>query len=112
MIQKIRYPKFFEGTQFRLKDLFSIEIQSVHPKKYTSKFLTEEVDQNIRKIQWVPYESHVKVHVLKPNGIITHGCAENTILDLPIGTIMQFERYGYVKIQKIENKEIFCYFTH
>jgi glutamyl-tRNA synthetase len=109
---EVRFPKISGGSQFRLKDLFTIEVQSVHPKKYNAKFLTEEVEQSIRKIQWVPYESHVKVHVLKPEGVITHGCAENTVLSLPVGTILQFERYGYVKIQKIEKNEIYCYFTH
>lgn len=109
---KVRYPKISVGTKFRLKDLFTIEVQSVHPKKYNANFLTEEVEQNIRKIQWVPYNDHVKVHVLKPTGEVTLGRAENTVLNLPIGTILQFERYGYVKVQKIENNEMYCYFTH
>jgi glutamyl-tRNA synthetase len=109
---KVRYPKISAGTQFRLKDLFTIEVKSVHPRKYAASFLTEDVRQSDRKIQWVPYDSNVKVHILKPNGEITHGRAENTVLNLAIGTILQFERYGYVKVQKIEKNEVYCYFTH
>ncbi len=109
---KVRYPKFTSGTQFRLKDLFSIQIESTHPKKYTATFLTEDVDQNIRKIQWVPYTGNIKVHVLRPDGTTTHGRAENTVQTLPPGTILQFERYGFVKIQKYVNNELYCYFTH
>ncbi|MBN2154728.1 MAG: glutamate--tRNA ligase [Candidatus Lokiarchaeota archaeon] len=109
---KVRYPKFSEGTRFRLKDLFTVEIQSVHPKKFEARFLTEKVEPSIRKIQWVPYESNVKVHVLKPTGVITHGKAENTIKTVKPGTIMQFERYGYVKMQKSQKNGLYCYFTH
>ncbi|TFG21116.1 MAG: glutamate--tRNA ligase [Promethearchaeota archaeon] len=109
---KVRFPKISVGSQFRLKDLFTIEVQSVHPKKYNAVFLTEEAEKSIRKIQWVPHASNIKVHVLKPDGIVMHGRAENTIKSLPLGTILQFERYGYVKIQKIEKNEVYCYFTH
>jgi len=109
---EIRYPQITKGTQFRLKDLFTIEIQSVHSKKVNAIFLTENLDPSIRKIQWVPYDSNIVVHVLKPTGEITQGKAENTIKFLPIGKIVQFERYGYVKIQKKQKNEIYCYFTH
>lgn len=109
---EVRYPKIAVGSEFRLKDLFTVRVQAVHPKKFGAQYRTEEVDPSIRKIQWVPYDSHVKVHVLKPDGQMTIGCAENAISSLPIGTILQFERYGYVKVQKFEKNEMYCYFTH
>ena len=110
-------------TQRALSHNFSLEEKSRREQMILNKdfyygkqeqqlsLVNEDVDPAIRKIQWVPYESNVKVHVLKPDGQVTHGRAENTIKTLLLGTVLQFERYGYIKIQKIEKNEIYCYFT-
>ena len=111
---KVRFPKMKKGDIFRLKDLFTVKINEITPKgsKIKANFLTEEVEKNIRKIQWVPKKNNCSVRILKPDGQITEGSAELNIKALPISTVLQFERYGYVKI--IENRQdyIYCYFSH
>ena len=111
---KIRFPKMKKGDVFRLKDLFTVKIDEIKPNgsKICATFLTEEVEKNIRKIQWVPKKSNCTVKILKPDGKITEGSAELNMKSLPISTVLQFERYGYVRI--IENRQdyIYCYFSH
>lgn len=111
---KVRYPQMIKGTQFRLKDLFTVEIDEINGSfdNIRAHFLTEEFDQDIRKIQWVPANDYVDVKVLKPNGIVMKGLAESNVGGLEVGSIIQFERYGYVKINTIQENEIKCYFAH
>ncbi|MHA1729105.1 MAG: glutamate--tRNA ligase [Promethearchaeota archaeon] len=111
--KKIRYPNMQKGDIFRLKDLFTIKIQDIDfdTGAIKSQFLIEEMNHNIRKIQWVPSENNCKVKVLKPNGTVLEGLAESTIRTLPVSTVFQFERYGFVKIRKIETNYIYCYYT-
>ena len=103
-----------KGDTFRLKDLFTVKIDEIKPNgsKISATFLTEEVEKNIRKIQWVPKKGNCSVKILKPDGKITEGSAELNIKPLPVSTVLQFERYGFVKI--IENRQdyIYCYFSH
>lgn len=113
----IRYSELKKGDIFRLKDLFTIQLEDVNVKNtpqplIKAKFLTKEHDQEIRKIQWVPKNDFVVVKVLKPNGVIMQGYAESNIKDLKVGEVIQFERYGYVKIREIKPDFIYCYFAH
>ena len=74
--------------------------------------LTEEVEKNIRKIQWVPEKDNCLVKILKPDGKIIEGFAELSIKSLPISTVLQFERYGFVKIKENRRDYVYCYFSH
>ncbi|MHA1338682.1 MAG: glutamate--tRNA ligase [Promethearchaeota archaeon] len=113
---KIRYPQMKEGDIFRLKDLFTIELTKVDLKSsepyLESKYLTSELDKHIRKIQWVPKNDYIKADVLKPNGIVMHGYAESNVKNLKKGDIIQFERYGFVRIQNISERGVYSYYTH
>jgi len=105
-----------EGDTFRLKDLFTVEVEKIYLNTKESylevKFFTTKMDKNIKKIQWIPKNDFVNASVLKPNGIIMRGYAESNVKNLKIGDIIQFERYGFVKIQRISDKEIYSYFAH
>jgi hypothetical protein len=85
----IRYSELKIGDIFRLKDLFTIQIEDISINKtdkplIKAKFLTKEHDQEIRKIQWVPKNDYCVVKVLKPNGIIMQGFAESNVEDLKL----------------------------
>ncbi len=100
------------GLNIRLKDGFNVSIESIDPnKEIISKYLSNEM-QNFRKIQWIPTENHVEVSVLRPEGFFTNGFGESAIKSLNIDQIIQFERYGFVRIKKIDKEKISCYFVH
>jgi len=52
------------------------------------------------------------VKVLKLDGLISNGYGEINLLNIPMNKTIQFERYGFVNPIKLENNELFCYFTH
>ncbi len=73
------------------------------------------VEDNLKapKIQWIPVEEKVKVIVYKPNGLEIEkyeGFAEKSLENEPVGTVVQFERFGFVRIEE-KGEIIKCVFT-
>ncbi|MCM2325513.1 MAG: glutamate--tRNA ligase [Candidatus Woesearchaeota archaeon] len=64
-------------------------------------------------IQWLPKEEkNVKVQVRMPDNSIKEGLAEASISSLKIGDIVQFQRFGFVKLDKIEKDRLVFWFTN
>lgn len=99
---------------FRLKDLMNVQVKSLDLKKklIQGTFHSKELNREYSIIQWVPDESKIKVKVLKPDGFISNGLGEINLKKIPINTPIQFERYGFVNPIKLENDELYCYYTH
>ncbi|MFX0186484.1 MAG: glutamate--tRNA ligase [Candidatus Hodarchaeota archaeon] len=102
------------GQIIRLKDLINIHILSVDlaEKKIKASYHSLKLNREFSIIQWVPKEEKIKVTVLKPDGTSSIGYGEINLLKIPMNKTIQFERYGFVNPIKIENNELFCYFTH
>ena len=91
--------------------MFNIKIQEVGDPLVVS-YVSDELLPNVRKIQVVPAESNIKVEVLQPSGEITKGFGEMNLKNLDPNTSVQFERYGYVNLRKIQKDYVFGYFTN
>ncbi len=102
-IAKSDFERFY-GTEIRLKDLYNIKLD-------TSGEFTSQPNKKIQKIQWVS-KSAVKTEILMPDGTVVKGVAEPNIKKLKVGAIIQFERFGFCKLdRKLKTKQVFC-FTH
>ncbi|HEY9246057.1 MAG TPA: glutamate--tRNA ligase, partial [Candidatus Methanoperedens sp.] len=62
-----------------------------------------------RIIHWVPPDG-IRVRVLSPDGEIT-GLGERGILS-ELDKVVQFERFGFVRIDSAREDEVVAYFTH
>jgi glutamyl-tRNA synthetase len=96
------------GDLFRLKDLYNIRITG----QGTAEFAGHEIE-TIKKgggriIHWAPVDG-IPVKVLTPDGEIT-GTGEAGIAT-EVDNVVQFERFGYVRIDSA-NSEVVAYFTH
>ena len=110
-----------DGEIFRLKDLYNVELIR---KKELVKGIYHSVDliDNSKKIQWTPSEK-ISLTVYIPQLLFIDDCynpesleevygfAESDIGKLDSGTIVQFERFGFVRIIH-ENGNHIGYFTH
>ncbi len=96
-----------ERGKVRLKDLCNVEI--VHGKgKYIGNDLAI-LKEKVKIINWVPdYARPCEVHM--PDGIIKEGYAE-PLPDSEIGRPVQFERFGFVHIEKVSPKVV-AYYSH
>lgn len=94
-----------EGEIIRLKDLLNFKLTSKEPLE--GNFESFEL-KDVAKIHWVSADP-VEVEVLTPDGESDIGYAEPEVAQLPEGEIIQFERYGFVRIDKPEPVIKACY---
>jgi len=111
-----------ESSVFRLKDLFNVSVTSVENGTVFGTYAGKELIADSLKVQWVT-DDHVPLTVLVPDILFQDdifnekslqkitGYAEPAITHLANGEIVQFERFGFVRIEK-NNKEILACFTH
>jgi len=98
------------GSMIRLKDLCNIEIKETSPLRAELIDLSPETAKRLklRIIHWAPVDG-IPVRVLGPERIDT-GIGEHGISD-ELDRIVQFERYGFVRIDSV-GEEVVAYFAH
>jgi len=102
--------KFEKGSKFRLKDLYNVVVLEKNDDMIKGEYAGDEL-LPIPKIQWVT-EEHYEIEVIIPhlpfkNGefdenslVIKGGYVEKNIDEIKHGEIVQFERFGFVRIEK------------
>ncbi|MFB6089141.1 MAG: glutamate--tRNA ligase [Candidatus Aenigmatarchaeota archaeon] len=96
----------FSGQKIRLKELYNIELSN------SGKCIGDGIVQEMPKIQWVPVEEKIHAKVKMPDGSVVSGAVENTVLEEDIGSVVQFERFGFVRIDQKNDSSVMCYFSH
>ncbi|RLF94684.1 glutamate--tRNA ligase, partial [Thermococci archaeon] len=106
--------------EIRLKDLYNVKILEIGDK-IVGEYVGENL-KNIKKLQWVP-EEYCNVEILVPDLLFiddklnpdslktVYGVAEKNIESLCIGEIIQFERFGFCRLDE-KNKVYKFIFTH
>ncbi|MGC8581013.1 MAG: glutamate--tRNA ligase [Thermoplasmata archaeon] len=96
------------GEVIRLKDFVNVLVSQ------EGNVLTFDSWENkkIPRIQWVSKGHELPCNVIYLNGSTKKGLVEECIKDRKIDTVVQFERYGFVKIDSISKLEISVWFTH
>ncbi len=106
------FAKLKQGQRIRLKFLYDVEIEQIEPLVAN---VVETPAEDVPIIQWAPSEG-IKVVVKKPDGT-DEGIGEPLIAS-ELGNVVQFERYGFVRIDSVvekeegKEKEVVAYFTH
>jgi len=88
--------KMEPGGAFRLKDLMNVRIVKMGAEIEGRYGGTEISD--LPKVQWVSGGA-VRVEVLKPDGTLETGLAEPAVAGIKAGSVIQFERYGFVRVE-------------
>jgi glutamyl-tRNA synthetase len=104
---KVHVPKEdFEklrGKEVRLKDFCNLVLDR------RATFLSME-NRGIPKIQWVAHG--VNGHVVMPDGSESRGLAEPAVAFLKVDDVVQFERFGFSRIDRVTKSEVHAYFAH
>jgi glutamyl-tRNA synthetase len=93
----------FRGMEVRLKDFCNVVLDR------RAKFLSME-NRDIPKIQWVAHG--VNGHVVMPDGSESRGLAEPMVASLKVDDVVQFERFGFARIDRVTKSEVHAYFAH
>jgi glutamyl-tRNA synthetase len=105
-----------QDGNYRLMHLLNLRVDNVkklHPKEYS--FISENPDNNLETkfIHWLPHTPYnIKVDVIMPDGTTTSGLGEPELAKLKLGTTIQFERFGFVKLHKKTKDKMEFWFAH
>jgi len=102
-------------TVIRLMELFNIKVESKKVNSVTATFVSESYE-DVRKIrakliQWIPKGEELPCQVVMQDASIAEGFAESTCKKLKPDAIIQFERFGFIRINEV-NQKIVAYYTH
>jgi glutamyl-tRNA synthetase len=99
------------GSIIRLKDFCNIEITSLSPlqAKLSNVSLEALKKAKAKIIHWVPVDG-INVKVRGPEGDV-NGIGEHGIT-AELDKIVQFERFGFCRIDAVSEDEIVAYFAH
>jgi glutamyl-tRNA synthetase len=100
---------------FRLMELFNLKIENKTDNSVTAKFASESYEDvrkiKVQLIQWIPKGTEFPSQVVMPDASVTEGFAEADCKKLKPDAIIQFERFGFVRIDEVAEKLI-AYYSH
>jgi glutamyl-tRNA synthetase len=102
------FEKIQSNDKLRLKDLCNVQLTSENAVQYIGDDLSL-IKQGVKIIHWVGEEA-IPTRLYMPDGSVKEGRCE-TILKADLGSVVQFERLGFVRVWA-ENGGYVAYFTH
>lgn len=95
----------------RLMDAVNIDIRE-NEAVYNSNSFEEAKKLKARIIQWVPPKENISAKIVMDDASVVEGLCEIECKNLKVGDIVQFERFGFARLDEIGDDELIFYFTH
>lgn len=94
-----------KNKNYRLMHLFNFS---------NNKFISEHLDHSLgaRLIHWLPAEGNIEAEVLMPDISVKKGLVEPNAKKLKVNDVAQFERFGFVRLDKKTPKKLYFRYTH
>jgi glutamyl-tRNA synthetase len=102
--------KDYKDGFVRLMDAVNIDIDGDDVKFHSNSF-EEAREVRAKIIQWVSDDS-IPAKVVMDDASVVEGLCEADCKDLEIGDVVQFERFGFARLDSIEDGEMIFYFAH
>jgi len=103
------------GRNVRLMELFNIRVEKVKKGLVDAAFHSESYEEakevGAPLIHWIPVGTGVPCEVVMPDASVAEGMAEDSCRRLHPDDIIQFERFGFVRVDDL-NKKLVVYFAH
>ncbi len=100
----------FKDKEIRLLHLYNVKLSSkIVNNKADAKFTSLD-NKDIQKLNWV--SDFLPCTILMPNGEKIEGYAEQSIKNLKISELIQFERFGFCRFDNMNNNTYEFWFTH
>jgi glutamyl-tRNA synthetase len=103
------------GDVIRLMELFNVKIENTSLHSAEASFVNESYEAarktNAQLIHWVQIGKGVPCQVVMPDASVAEGIAESACKKLKPDSLIQFERFGFVRIDKVDAK-LTAYYAH
>lgn len=116
--EKLGSRKFKVGNEFYVMD--NIEKNKYYRLMHlfnfkNNEFVSKELDQKLdaKLIHWLPVSKDlVEVEILMPDKNIVKGLAEKDSKKIKIGEVVQFLRFGFVRLDSKKKKKLIFWYSH
>ncbi|MFQ6053089.1 MAG: glutamate--tRNA ligase, partial [Candidatus Bathyarchaeia archaeon] len=106
--------KMAPGSVVRLMGLFNVEVLEAEPARVEARYHSGDYREarslGAPFIHWLPEAVGVAAKVVMPDASTAEGAAEPMCLDLEVDEMIQFERFGFVRVDSIS--PFVAYFAH
>jgi len=106
---------FEEGEKIRLMELFNFQVEMVGKELIEAVFESKSYEEARRLgaplIHWIPMNTGIPCEVVMPDASVARGVAENACKRLRPDEAIQFERFGFVRVDRLDEK-LTVYFAH
>ena len=103
------------GKVIRFMGLFNIQVEKVKGHWIEACFHSESYEEakkaNAPLIHWIPIGGGIPCEVVMPDNSVAKGIAEDNCKTLSVNDIIQFERFGFARVDQL-NKKLTAYFGH
>jgi glutamyl-tRNA synthetase len=103
------------GNVIRLMELFNLRIEDTSMCSAEASFASESYEEarnaKAQLIHWIQVGDDMPSQIVMPDATQTEGIAEKACKQLKPNTIIQFERFGFVRIDKVDTK-LMAYYAH
>jgi glutamyl-tRNA synthetase len=102
------------GKIVRLMGLFNIKPLTYSDGEFKANFLGETAEGLVDApiLQWVPAEQTLRANVVMPDASTESGFVENGFCSEAVGSVIQFVRFGFCRVDSVSPHLITVYFTH
>lgn len=100
----------------RLMELFNVEIKSVEKESILAAFHSQDYmkarEVKAPLVNWLPDENNLTGEVVMPDASRMKGPIETHVHREKVGSIIQMVRFGFGRIDSINNKLVTIYYAH
>jgi len=103
------------GKVIRLMGLFNTKIERTDAYSAEASFISEPYEEARKAgaplIHWIPIGADLPCQVVMPDATVAEGITETASKGLKPNDIIQFERFGFVRIDEV-NMKLIAYYAH
>ncbi len=101
----------YKDGHIRLMDLINVDVHG-DEVKFNSESFEESKKLKAKIIQFVPTDGAVNAEIVMDDGSIKKGFCEPDCTNLNVGDIIQFERFGFCRLDELKEDLLIFYFAH
>jgi glutamyl-tRNA synthetase len=104
------------GKVVRLIELFNVKIEKASADAVEAEFASESYE-DVRKVKaqlihWISMGTEFPCQVVMPDAMAVGGMVESACKKLKPATMIQFERFGFVRIDEVTDEKLVAYYAH
>jgi len=102
-------------NEIRLMGLFNVRVEKINTDSAQGTFASESYEEarnaNAQMIHWVPVGEEISGQVVMPDATLVKGIFERSCNQLKPNDTIQLERFGFVRIDRVDHN-LTAYYTH